>query len=485
MKKNIKKYIPWIVLLLIIISLSTAYLLSRRVTQEQLLAYESRITEAEKYLEAKQYSMSVSKFQEASEIIPRRVDAYEGIISILLLKNRVEDSEQVVRKSATALGSYDRSLLYKMIGDKYYEQGQYQKASEMYENGLTLGVRNTALELKYGKVMLKKGEISEAKKYLQRSGFTHEEQVEANLILSYIYSTEDISKSKKFIKMIEPTSSFGIYYEEIKEILNDLDDDKKFNASKLSRVYINQGYPFLAITILEPLNEEITEYLEGMYFLGRAYTEFGDYSEAIEILNSVSTLGGMETEIFWLRARSYYMQKDLENTVRDYDNAIGYMGENVQEELVEEYLNVLLEINQKLKAEEVVRNLAFNFSENAFVNMMAVKVNYKLEQNTKVDYYLRELEALELDKGIRKEYLEYKLLYLFDQDSFDMREVEKYMEELFEIDRFNPYYYYFLANVQKEKGEVELAGQSLERSIEYDVNYEITKRSKEILSSLR
>ncbi|NLB12255.1 hypothetical protein GX830_02685, partial [Candidatus Dojkabacteria bacterium] len=172
-------------------------------------------------------------------------------------------------------------------------------------------------------------------------------------------------------------------------------------------------------------------------------------------------------------------------TVRDYDNAIGYMGENVQEELVEEYLNVLLEINQKLKAEEVVRNLAFNFSENAFVNMMAVKVNYKLEQNAKVDYYLRELEALELDKGIRKEYLEYKLLYLFDQDSFDMREVEKYMEELFEIDRFNPYYYYFLANVQKEKGEVELAGQSLERSIEYDVNYEITKRSKEILSSLR
>ena len=285
--------------------------------------------------------------------------------------------------------------------------------------------------------------------------------------------------------MIEPTSSFGIYYEEIKEILNDLDDDKKFNASKLSRVYINQGYPFLAITILEPLNEEITEYLEGMYFLGRAYTEFGDYSEAIEILNSASTLGGMETEIFWLRARSYYMQKDLENTVRDYDNAIGYMGENVQEELVEEYLNVLLEINQKLKAEEVVRNLAFNFSENAFVNMMAVKVNYKLEQNAKVDYYLRELEALELDKGIRKEYLEYKLLYLFDQDSFDMREVEKYMEELFEIDRFNPYYYYFLANVQKEKGEVELAGQSLERSIEYDVNYEITKRSKEILSSLR
>ena len=170
MKKNIKKYIPWIVLLLIIISLSTAYLLSRRVTQEQLLAYESRITEAEKYLEAKQYSMSVSKFQEASEIIPRRVDAYEGIISILLLKNRVEDSEQVVRKSATALGSYDRSLLYKMIGDKYYEQGQYQKASEMYENGLTLGVRNTALELKYGKVMLKKGEISEAKNIFKGVG---------------------------------------------------------------------------------------------------------------------------------------------------------------------------------------------------------------------------------------------------------------------------------------------------------------------------
>lgn len=484
MKKNIKKYIPWIILLLIIISLSSIYLFSKRVTQEQLLAYEKKISEAEEYLEARQYSMSVTRYQEAVDIVPKKIDAYKGILSILLLKNRVEEAEQVVNKSATALSYYDRSVLYGMVGDKYYKSGQYRKAYDMYDNGLILGVRNSLLELMSGKVMLKMGNISEAKKYLQKGGFTQEEQIEANLILSYIYSVDNTPKAKKILKTTEPTSSYKAYHEEFTSVLKNLNDDKNFNATKLSRIYINEGFPFLAISVLEPLKDDITEYLEGMYFLGRAYAEYGDYSKAIEVLNLASTLGGLESEIFWLKARSYYMEKDLENAVKDYDSAIGYMGENIEEELVEEYLDVLLEIKQKLKAEEVVRNLAFKNPDNVFANLMAVKINHKLKESAKVDYYLRQIEELELDKKQKKTYLEFKLLSLFGEDTYDKEEVEQYMEELFKIDRYNPYYYYFLAKEQEEEGEIEMAKQSLERSIEYDMKYEITEEAKDMLSSL-
>ena len=59
------------------------------------------------------------------------------------------------------------------------------------------------------------------------------------------------------------------------------------------------------------------------------------------------------------------------------------------------------------------------------------------------------------------------------------------MEELFEIDRFNPHYYYFLAKVQEKEGDDEMAIQSLEKSIEYDVDFVITQKAKDMLSSLR
>jgi predicted Zn-dependent protease len=483
MNKDIKKYVPWIVLLLVIGSLSSIYFLSRRVTQEQISAYESRLQEAERYIEARQYSMSIEKYYEAVDIIPKKVDAFEGIISVLLLKNRFEEAEQVVEKSATLLSYYDKSILYKMVGDKYYEIGDYSKAHDMYDNGLVLGVRNTDLEVMYGKVMLKMGDISEAKKYLQRSGFNQEQQTEANLILAYIYSTEDIAKAEKFLKAVEPTSGYKVYYEEFSKILNDLDEDVKFNATKLSRIYINEGFPHLAITLLEPLQDDIVEYLEGMYFLGRAYFEFGDYPDAIEVLNGASTLGGMETEIFWIKARAAYLDNNLESSLKDYDNAIGYMEEGIEEEVVAEYLDLLLEMKQKLKAEEVIRTLVRKDPENIYLNLMAVEVNYKLEEMAKVDYYLRQLEDLELDDNQKKEYIQWKLHYLFEEGGVE--DIEEYLEELFEIDRFNPYYHYFLAKSHELEGNRELAIQSLERSLEYDLNYEITEEALKMLSFIR
>ncbi len=290
-----------------------------------------------------------------------------------------------------------------------------------------------------------------------------------------------------------------IYYEEFRKTLEDLDDDKKFNATKLARVYINNGYPYLAILVLEPQRKEISEYLEALYFLGRAYYDYGDYSKAIETLDGALTLGGMEGEIFWVKGRAYALTNDLENAINSYDSAIGYYSGESFSELVEEYFNFLVENNQMLKAEELVKSLLIAFPDEVYLNLLAVELNYKLEEDAKVEFYLNNIEELRekvtFVRNDEKDFLRWRIATLIDdyegsmeeeeRGDKDMTDIERYMDELFELDKYSPYYRYFLARIQIIQGEEEMAVQSLEQAIEYDLEYSVTDQSLKLLSSLR
>ena len=264
MTKDIKKYLPWIILAVIVIALSVLFVLSKRITQEQLSTSESKITDAQTHLEAKQFSSAMQKYYEAADVIPNKLEAYEGILDILILKNRIEDITDVIEKSAKALSSYDKSVLYKKLGDVYLNTGEYSKAFEVYDNGLVLGVKNMPLELSFGKSMLKLGDIEGSKRQFEKQGYEDEESWEADLLLCYIYSLEDTSEARKVIENAKPSGKMEVYYEEMNKVLDSLNDDTKYNATKLARVYINNGYQYLAISILEPMKDDISEYLEGM-----------------------------------------------------------------------------------------------------------------------------------------------------------------------------------------------------------------------------
>lgn len=486
MKKDIKKYLPWIILLVLVISLSSWYILSKRITQEQMSLYEGKIQEAQAHVEARQFSMGMQKYYEAVDIVSSEVEAYKGIISILLAKNRLSDAQEVIEESGRALNNYDKSFLYKMVGDEYYNLKQYGKAYDMYDAGSFLGVNNMELELMLGKTYLNLGEVKDAKSQFNKTGYKGELLEEANLLLAYIYAIDDPQKAKTTLNSITDVEEVQIYYEEFEKILNSLDEDKKFNATKLARVYINNGYPYLAILALEAKEEEMMEYLEGMYFLGRAYFDYGQYDEAVEVLNKALTLGGMEEDILWIKARSYFLLNDLENAIKSYDSAIGHMGPTTNSDLVTEYVELLLENNQVLKASDLVRGLLVLDGEKPYFNLLAIEVNYELNEDTKVEYYLNQLEEMELNNSDEKEYLKWKVLSMLEIDSEKREEdVEEYLDTLFELDRFNPYYHFFLAKVELEEGNEEMAIQSLEQAIEYDLDYEITDEALKLLSSLR
>lgn len=488
MKKDIRKYLPWIILAVLVISLSVWYLLSRRVTQEQISLYDSRVSEAQAHVEAMQFSVAMQKYYEAVEIIPNELDAYQGILDILILKNRLADAQKVIEQSAKPLNSAKKSKLYQKVGDAYFEKGNYSKADEMYDAGSFLGVNNMELELMLGKTYINLGKINDAKSQLGKSGYQDELLEEANLLLSYIYALEDKSKAKSPLNATAEVVEMEIYYDEFETILDRLDDDEKFNAAKLSRVYINNGYPFLAIQVLEPLRDEITEYLEGMYFLGRAYFENKQYDKAIETLDSALTLGGMEQEMFWLRARSYFLTNDLDNSISSYDSAIANSHARVPPELLKEYVNLLLENNQLLKASHLLRGVQLIEGERTYFKLLALEVNYNLKEYVRLEYYIDQLANAKLNNAEEEEFLVWRIKILLENEQLDEDEKEQlevYMDRLFELNRFSPHYRLYLAKSQMREGENELAKQSLEQAIEYDLEYAVSEEALRLLSSLR
>jgi tetratricopeptide (TPR) repeat protein len=498
MKNNIKKYIPWIILVLLVASLGTWYYLSRRVSEEQLSQYESKIEEALDYEESRDFSMAMKRYYEAAEIVPKRVEAYDGIISVLIEKDKLDDAEEVIKQSAKPLSNDDRSSLYKKVGDEYYSRKLFDKAYEMYDAGSFLGVNNPGLELMLGKTYLNLGEVSDARGQFAKSVYIERDLEEANLLLAYIDAIDNTDKAKSTLNSLTNSDEMEIYYEEFRKTLEDLDDDKKFNATKLARVYINNGYPYLAILVLEPQREEIGEYLEGLYFLGRAYYDYGDYSKAIETLDGALTLGGMEGEIFWVKGRAYAFTNNLENAINSYDSAVGYYSGESSAALVEEYFNFLVENNQLLKAEGLVKSLLIAFPDEVYLNLLAVELNYILDEGAKVEFYLDNLEELREEvtfvRNDEKDFLRWRIATLIDsyersvEDDSEgevLADIERYMDELFELDRYSPYYRYFLGKIQIIEGEEEMAIQSLEQAIEYDLDYSVTDDSLKLLSSLR
>lgn len=271
-------------------------------------------------------------------------------------------------------------------------------------------------------------------------------------------------------------------FDEFSDVLGTLDSDSKYNATKLARVFINNGYPHLAVSVLEPIETEIVEYPEGVYFLGRAYLEVGEYDKAITELNKAATLGSLEADVFWAMARAYLQKNDLNSALDCYSKALGYQGSAPSEDLVSEYLDTLLKNNQTLQADEVLQ-VVLGKVKTAYLYEYGIRINYVLQKVEKINYYIELLGGLNLEDADKKEYLYLKARAMLDQNA-NISDITTVLDQLLALDRFNAKYYYLLGRSEFEQGDAEAAKQALNKSLEYDLNYEITEDSSKLLSSI-
>lgn len=482
MKVKLKKILPWLVLLLVISGLTTWYLLSRRVSEAERSSYDETIKSAELSFNAREYSEAINKYYEATGVIPQELRAYQGIVKILLLKNRVDQAVAITRESTRALSSVDRSQLYKMIGDYYYENNDYHKAKDIYQEGLSLGVVNADAELALGKALINIGRIEEGRKQIEGNSYEGDSAVEANLVLSYTYALKDIEKAKSQIGSMTASGKWNPYYDEFDTVLKSLDDDKKFNATKLARIYLNSNYPHLALNILKTVEEEITEYVEGMYYIGLAYLQANQYDKAIEYFDKASSLGGMEMQIFWGKARANYSKNDLEGTINNYTKAIEFGGKDAPEELVREYVDILLANKQNLKAADTIKYLLVN-QEKAYIYLLGIEVNDQIGERAVVDFYNQQLGKLELTEEEQKEHLYWRTRLAIDDNNISGANV--LLEQLLSKDRYNPKYYLLLGMVKMKENDIVGAKSAFEKGIEYDNSNLISEEALKLLSNLK
>lgn len=326
------------------------------------------------------------------------------------------------------------------------------------------------------------GRIDDAQSQIEKNQYSGDDAIEANLILSYIYSIKDVDKAKSQIGGMTPSDTWNHFYDEFDTILKSLDDDEKFNFAKLARIYINSGYPFLAIEYLEGKNIDISQYSEAVYSLARAYLETKQYDKAIEYLDSALSLGGLESEIFWAKARATYAKNDLEASITNYSRAVEYAGKEIPEELLKEYIKMLLSNNQNLKASEVIK-LALISSEQAHIYLLGLQVSSNLSENAKIDYYMNQLTKLELTETEEKEYLYWKAKLEIDKGEVENANIT--LDKLLSLDKFNPKYYLLLSQVKVKETDVEGAKEALEKCIEYDLNNSSTEEAIELLSKIK
>ena len=482
MKEKILKILPWFVLVIAIVGILLYFFLGKRVTENERSLYDEKIKQAELNFDGREYSEAINLYYEASSIIPQELTAYKGIIDILLLKNRADDALSIVRESTRAISANERSNLYKLIGDYYYAQADFEKAKEMYQEGLGLGVDNIDAEFALGKALLNIGRVDEGLKQIEKNIYEGDVAVEANLLLSYLYALTDIEKAKTQIGSMTPSGKWTSFYDEFDNLLNSLDDDKKYNAVKLSRVYLNSGYPFLSLNILKTVEMDISQYLEGEYYMGTSYLRTGQYDKAIEYFDKALSLGGMETEILWGKARASYLKNDLESAINSYSKAVEYGGKDVPESLVDEYLSLLVENSQNLKAADTIKTLT-TIQESPYIYIWGIEVNYLLGERAKVDYYMEQLGKLELSEKQEKEYL-YWRARLAVEDS-DTSSASVLLDQLLAKDRYNPKYYLVQGMFKIKESDIEGAKSSFEKGIEYDLTNSISEEALKLLSNLK
>jgi len=200
----------------------------------------------------------------------------------------------------------------------------------------------------------------------------------------------------------------------------------------------------------------------------------------VEILLKSTSLIGYESDKYWMLGRGYYFQDDMVNAVTYYDMAVGYAGEDITRELVEEYLNILLNSNQITKAQEVYSSLV-KTTKTEWLYLIGLELYYS-ENDAKFEYYLDQLSDMDMSDNEKGNYLFWKIRKEIDDSNTDS--IEQDFESLLELDRFNPKYYWMKGTYFLSIFDSESAKDNFEIAMEYDTQGDVTKNVEDLLAQL-
>ena len=463
-----------------IIVLSGLLLSGCTTSEEKTNEYNQIISEADLLIEGKEYNQAIERLSTASELLPSRVEAYERIVEVFIIKNRLEDATKVMDESGTKLSDSERGALYVEIGDAYYSLKTFDKALYNYQLGRGFDETNMKATLGIAKVYIQKGNIEGAKKLLA-GNFEQEQYLESQLLLSYLFALTNVENAIEVTKDVEPGDNWREQYTHWQEVLESLTQDELFNSAKLAKVYLDEGYPYLAVALLEPQISKMSEYTDGLYILGKAYYEYGEYQKSIDLLKDTVSLSNLNQYIYWVLARDYFMLDDLENAFSYYETAISYGADKADENLYVEYLDSLFEDNRLEKGLEVMKKAERVFKKD-WVELYYMNLYVLRKDNEKFEYHMERIDYNKLEEQLKSEYLYIKGNYLIQNTQLD--EAKRTLDLFWELNQYDPRYNLLVAKLSFQEGDLEEARKYSKKAIEYDTQRVVTDEALKLLAQI-
>lgn len=458
------------VLLYISVFLFSVFFLTGCTSDENRITSESLTQEGLELYEERYYKEAMDKFVEALEIYPSNFEAYVGLVDILLDKGFFEEVEDLANEASVRVDDTQTAEIYSMIGEKYYDVQEYEKSKKMFEKAVKADGNYERGRVGLAGANIWLGDIREANRSLGNRGESDE------FLLLYSFLTlDDWDEGLEKVREIEEDS--------LRELMGEIyeidDEDVLYKNTALAREYINAGYPFLAIELLTKQNEEIEQYPDGQYFLGRAYLDYGNYERAIEKLNTALMLDMDDEDVYINLARANLFNNNIEKALDAYETVL--FEENM--DVLEEYISVLLENDMKNKAQTTLIDLLTQ--EDTFeLNIMLAKVYYELGELNKMGEVIEKLdEETDLTQAETRKLKRYKILYAID-DIEDEAELDGLIERYSVFDRYNPEVYLFRGKLLKHQGEILEAREAFERAIELDLKGDIANQAERLLASV-
>ncbi len=281
--------------------------------------YEGLLDQANESYEELKYSDALDRYLEASELAPRQFEAYKMIVTILSEKGLFTDATSVVEGVIVHLEPTDYAELWRVLGAGYQSDRLFDKAAECFEQSY-----------KYSK--------------------SEDDLVK---IIDLSIRAGEIEKITEYIDLVETDSeSVIVMWNEYKGLLSD--ETELLEVVTAARGYISDGYPYLAKKLLEAHDEDMENYWEGKYYLGRAHFDLGEYESASVYFDQAISLGSDDPTLYIYIARVSDLLLEKNSAYNYYDRAVSFAKEDQFYDFVSEYFELLLSDEQYNRAEDLL-----------------------------------------------------------------------------------------------------------------------------------
>lgn len=457
-------------------------------SEPDIAEYNNLLSSAKLSVSNKEYTEGLKTYISITDKFPSKLEGYKGVLEVLLSKNLFEQAGNIADSAGSRLSNPESAQIYLQLGDKYYGLADFTNAAKYYKKALEKDSENSLVKLANARVLLKQGDFDGADRLLSMNDDSSDTYFET-VLLKTAYQRTNLDAARALLDKVNSRKSsienLNLQYGWLNDALINAvakKDDQLYVAATLSSAYINMGYPKLAINLLSPLKEKMTEYWDGLYFLGRAYFDSGEYTLAADTLQNALLIVPDSFELQLLLGKVYFVNKDLDKAMQAYDTAMPLVNSDNKLSYLKDYFNLLFAQGQYTKATSILNTIE-SLGDSNWLRLAYIKVYYQSQSYDKMKVHFDALaKKTDLSQEEKLAYFSHYINYALETG--DETLAKNLLDEMQKIDSLSALYKYEQGKYLFQTGDSANAKLALEKAIEFDLEGIVAENAQKLLAKI-